>query len=659
MMLIGLGVNGQTTNPLSGIVKFVENPQLATIDTTATKLIGRKTSDGRIVRYNWAVIKAYMNAGGSTPTLQEVINSGSTATTNNTVSITHGTAGNTSSIQLTDDNIRLTAGGVSNNTLNITHTSASITSPLSVGAPVGVSDAVRVQDLTAATSSQTLQTVTNNGNNTTLGIGIGTTQTSMPAGVGKLRVGDGTNTDTYSTAAISEEKTITAGVYNGLNVELRATMGASLSTRMRAFKGAAIVDAAGFTLSNVGGGILGAEGVARSIGTSGTILVGTGLYGRVLIDGTASITNAVGLYVPVHANGSGVITNSIGASLNNQTLGVNNFNVVIGTSLATGGQAPAGITGNWSIYNMSQNPNYSAGDIIFPDTASPLGLKGSTSGGLAFSNGKPLLYSGSSISSRILTVDSDAGGITGGAYYGANYTPNTLVQKKYVDDAIAAIPSGGTVTSVTGISTDGITVATGTTTPVIGASQATSSQRGTALLYTSTGASTTGSIDQNTTTTLLAAKEPVITSGTTAQYIRGDKTLSTLNTDIGTSTFTISATLSTAPISSATTLGGNLKLLQNQINAMSAYSAKTASYTLTATDYTVTLTSGTATFTLPTAVGITGKIYIVKNKGAGVLTIATTSSQTMDGATTATISTTYAGRVLQSNGANWDVIGLF
>jgi len=66
--------------------------------------------------------------------------------------------------------------------------------------------------------------------------------------------------------------------------------------------------------------------------------------------------------------------------------------------------------------------------------------------------------------------------------------------------------TGGTLTDVTGISTDGITVATSGTTRIVGAQQASSSQRGTANLYSGTGTSTTGGVDQDTFTKELNKK---------------------------------------------------------------------------------------------------------------------------------------------------------
>jgi len=84
--------------------------------------------------------------------------------------------------------------------------------------------------------------------------------------------------------------------------------------------------------------------------------------------------------------------------------------------------------------------------------------------------------------------------------------------------------------------------------------------------------------------------------------------------------------------------------------------AVTGSYTVTVNDYLIDCTSNTFTVTLPTAVGIDGKIYIVKNSGSGTITIDPNGSQTIDGALTKTLS---PGDVLQitSDGANWKITG--
>ena len=84
--------------------------------------------------------------------------------------------------------------------------------------------------------------------------------------------------------------------------------------------------------------------------------------------------------------------------------------------------------------------------------------------------------------------------------------------------------------------------------------------------------------------------------------------------------------------------------------------SKTANYTLTSDDDVVNCTSGTFTLTLPTAVGISGRKYTLKNSGTGVITIGTTSSQTIDGVTTQTLGTQYMSMDVVSNGSNWIIV---
>ena len=87
------------------------------------------------------------------------------------------------------------------------------------------------------------------------------------------------------------------------------------------------------------------------------------------------------------------------------------------------------------------------------------------------------------------------------------------------------------------------------------------------------------------------------------------------------------------------------------------YVAKSADYTLTAADGTVECTANSFTITLPTAVGATGRVYNVKNSGNGVVTINTTSSQTIDGNASGILKLVqYDNLTVQSNGANWVIL---
>jgi predicted ATP-dependent Lon-type protease len=69
-------------------------------------------------------------------------------------------------------------------------------------------------------------------------------------------------------------------------------------------------------------------------------------------------------------------------------------------------------------------------------------------------------------------------------------------------------------------------------------------------------------------------------------------------------------------------------------------------------DYLIDVTGNTVTVTLPTAVGVNGKNYVIKNRGTGVVTVATTSSQTIDGANTKSLNNNDSIEVI-SDGNNW------
>lgn len=98
-----------------------------------------------------------------------------------------------------------------------------------------------------------------------------------------------------------------------------------------------------------------------------------------------------------------------------------------------------------------------------------------------------------------------------------------------------------------------------------------------------------------------------------------------------------------------------------QIGDRIALATKTSAYTLVNSDDTILgdCTSASFTLTLPTAVGITGKRFTIKKiNTANTLTIATTSSQTIDGATSEALYGSTGCLVVQSDGANWILISL-
>jgi hypothetical protein len=90
--------------------------------------------------------------------------------------------------------------------------------------------------------------------------------------------------------------------------------------------------------------------------------------------------------------------------------------------------------------------------------------------------------------------------------------------------------------------------------------------------------------------------------------------------------------------------------------------SKTANYTATASDNVllVSAASGNVTITLPTAVGISGRSYTIKRTDSttsNTVTVATTASQTIDGATTYTsLWAQYTYLQVISDGANWWIV---
>jgi len=86
-----------------------------------------------------------------------------------------------------------------------------------------------------------------------------------------------------------------------------------------------------------------------------------------------------------------------------------------------------------------------------------------------------------------------------------------------------------------------------------------------------------------------------------------------------------------------------------------AYLAITALRTLDATDYQIECTANSFTVTLPTAVGITGRQYSIKNSGTGTITVACAGAEQIDGEDTQTLDQD-DNMVIQSNNVGWIII---
>lgn len=96
--------------------------------------------------------------------------------------------------------------------------------------------------------------------------------------------------------------------------------------------------------------------------------------------------------------------------------------------------------------------------------------------------------------------------------------------------------------------------------------------------------------------------------------------------------------------------------LINSKQPIYTYVSKTANYTILSSDYTINCTTNSFTVTLPTAVGVAGTVYNIKNSGVGTtITVDTTSSQTIDGTLLKYVSYLDCLSV-QSTGASWIII---
>lgn len=86
------------------------------------------------------------------------------------------------------------------------------------------------------------------------------------------------------------------------------------------------------------------------------------------------------------------------------------------------------------------------------------------------------------------------------------------------------------------------------------------------------------------------------------------------------------------------------------------FTNRTSTYVVDNTDCVVNCTSGTFTVTLPTAVGLEGQYFIIKNSGTGVITIDGDGSETIDGSLNFSLSIQYESIAVVSNGSNWVIV---
>ena len=143
----------------------------------------------------------------------------------------------------------------------------------------------------------------------------------------------------------------------------------------------------------------------------------------------------------------------------------------------------------------------------------------------------------------------------------------------------------------------------------------------------------------------LSAPNSVYVASTTADLVLGTTTANGIHFVVNNGA-TDAMAISSAGV---VTIGGN-NVVSRVITSVSSGGTLGAAAN---TDY-VVLASGTNTQTLPTAVGNKNR-YTIKNTGTGVITVNTTSSQTIDVSLTITLDAYTAVDIISDN-ANWWII---
>ncbi len=349
-----------------------------------------------------------------------------------------------------------------------------------------------------------------------------------------------------------------------------------------------------------------------------------------------------------------------------------------------GGSGDVTLTGTQTLTNKTLSSPIVTGTVNETATHNLTGPLNTT--GLVTITNNPLLIKGNSTSNAIRIGSTAASGVGNGSSSGSD---NILIGASGVatglttgnqniavgTNALQGVTSGGSNVAMGGSSLQSLVSSTGNTAIGQFAGLSITGSENTAIGYQAGWGPTSGS--QNIIIGTETAQGLTTGGGNTFIGYRAGKTLGSgtvsnvtvlandnsnnLTTNLAQSNtlYIPGQNVYIGAIPSTTAVNGSKLQVNGSFSLPIA--AKTAAYTLTTSDYTIVAdaTSGAFAVTLPTAVGIAGRIYVIKRISAAAndVTVGTTSSQTIDvGATTYVLSSQYKVVTLQSDGTGWIVI---
>ena len=376
--------------------------------------------------------------------------------------------------------------------------------------------------------------------------------------------------------------------------------------------------------------------VTISAGNAAMLTTGTGAGGSVTITGGKPQTSS-GSASAGDVNIFGGDGNTV---LGNRVDGGGNVNIIGGYTNGPGGSV--------YISGASGLSHAAGGGKVTVTTGN--GFTNQSTGDLIFSTGDVATNTKIPGNITIRAGRANYSSNQAGQPYGYSGSISILTQAAATDQAASSVAKNAGGISValgTGGASSGATLGTGGNGGVFtlagGAGGAASGSGGTHLGGNGSGLTVTSGDGGNATG--ISGNRTGGNSGSIALQTGAAGTGATANGTIG--NLTLQATRGNVGVGTSTP---NSKLHNTGSDAM-AYTSTSSNLVLS--EHYVVAVSATATITLPSAIGIAGRVYKIKSMFSGTVTIATTSSQTIDDASPVSITTQYQVITVMSDGANW------